>query len=92
MPVALCRRPEFKGGLHKSTYNLQSSAFEQHTMYHKYEMFRAKESTVISALRQNKDRTSSPEVSYIWIIVPENKSLYFLNSAEIHYKWAVKHL
>jgi len=55
-------------------------------------MFGAKELTVISALRQNKDRTASHEVLYIWITVPENKSLCFLNSAEIHYAWAVKHL
>jgi hypothetical protein len=40
---------------------------------------------VIPALRQNKDRTASHELLYIWIIVPENKSLRFLNSAEIHY-------
>lgn len=84
MPVAMCRRSEFKGGLHKSTHTLQCSAFEQHTVYYKYKMFRTKELTVISALRQNKDRTASHEVLYIWIIVPENKSLCFLNSADIH--------
>jgi hypothetical protein len=55
-------------------------------------MFHTKELTVISALRQNKDRTASLEVLYNWIIVPENKSLHFLNSAEIHYIWVVKHL
>jgi len=61
-------------------------------VYYKHKMFGAKELTVISALRQNKDRTASHEVLYIWINVPENKSLCFLNSAEIHYAWAVKHL
>jgi len=92
MPVAICRRPEFKGGLHKSTYTLQCSAFQQRTVYYKYKTFRAKELNVISALRQNKDRNASHEVLYIWIIVPENKSLCILNSAEIRYIWAVKHL